>query len=87
VWEAISELAELTGESEGEIIRRLVNSGLLVEQERRAKSLEYENKLHINTRLKAKRAGALQAIENLEQIIGSDGVLDIMKLREWLSKG
>lgn len=60
LWTACEEFAVANGEKLSETYRRVFTLGISEERERRIKDLEYRNKVLVNERLEAKKAGAVK---------------------------
>jgi len=94
VWEKIEALREGTGEHLSETLRRIINEGILAENERmgamldaESKRLSIENQKYINRRLQAKEEGALEAVAFLRNHADENVRRAADDLEQWLQKG
>lgn len=94
MWEKIEALRDGTGEHFSETLRRVINEGILSENERmgsmldaESKRLSIQNQKLINRRLQAKENGALNAVAFLkghaDEAVRQAGE----DLEKWLQKG
>lgn len=94
VWEKIEALREGTGEHVSETLRRIINEGILAENERmgamldaESKRLSIENQKYINRRLQAKENRALDAVAFLKEHADENVRKAADNLEQWLQKG
>jgi hypothetical protein len=93
LWQALQELAAADGEKLSEVYRRVIALGASAERLRHTDDLAYQNKRLINQRLRAKLAGAIEAVTTLEDLTPALDPADratvaqaVAMLRTWLSE-
>ena len=93
-WKKIEALRDGTGEHASETLRRIINEGILAENERmgamldaESKRLSIENQRLINRRLQAKESGALDAVAFLKNHADENVRRAGDDLEKWLQKG
>lgn len=94
VWEKIEALRDGTGEHFSETLRRVINEGILAENERmgamldaESKRLSIENQRYINRRLQAKEQDAEAAVARLKSHPDPEVKADALLFDRWLQKG
>jgi hypothetical protein len=93
-WKKIEALRDGTGEHASETLRRIINEGILAENERmgamldaESKRLSIENQRLINRRLQAKEQDAESAVARLKTHTDPEVKADALLFEKWLQKG
>jgi hypothetical protein len=87
LWQACECIAEHHGDRLAEVYRRVMASGVSSERDRLISDIEYENKVLINRRLKAKEHGAEEAVARLKAHSDLDVQANAELIEVWLRKG
>jgi len=87
LWAAADKIAAINTEKPSEVYRRIFVGGVSAEHDRLAIDLSYENKQLVNQRLRAKRDGAVEALQILSGIAPpSELAAAIKAITVWLSE-